>query len=174
MMPASPWIGSIRTAAVGGLRGEADDGRGAAMEIALRHNDLGAVATDALDPVAPTACRLDRGLNRLGSGVHRQGGVELRDAAKLFEERTELVAVVGARRHRQALRLLGEGLEDAGMTMTVADRRIGAHHVDVALALGVPQMCTFAAHQHDRQRRVVLRAIAIFELDEIHDRYSTR
>ncbi len=78
MMPPSPWIGSIRIAAVLrrdgafhrgeiaerhraetgrerpeavlviGLRGEADNGRGAAMEIAFRDDDLGTIVRECL------------------------------------------------------------------------------------------------------------------------------
>src|SRR5262249_38319126 len=160
--------------AIGGLRREPDDGRGAAVEVALGHDDFGAVAADALDPIAEAARCLDRGLDSFRAGVHRQRDVELGDAAELLEERPELVAVIGARRYRQALRLLGERPEYARMAVAVADSRVGAHHVDVALALGVPEISALATSQHDWQRRVVLRAVAILKLDEIHDRYSTR
>src|SRR3977135_4233903 len=95
MMPASPWIGSIRTAAppgrgapplgggeiaersrakvgrewskavaVVGLGREGDDGRGAAVEIPCRDDDLGAVTGDTLDAITPAARRLARGLGR--------------------------------------------------------------------------------------------------------------
>ena len=55
-----------------------------------------------------------------------------------------------------------------GWRVAVARRRIGAHHVDVAPAGDVPQIGAFAARQHDRQRRVVGGAHAIFQCDEIH------
>jgi len=58
------------------------------VEIAVRNDDLGTVARDALYMIAPAARGLDRGLDRFGSGVHGQRGVEPRDPAKLREERT--------------------------------------------------------------------------------------
>ncbi len=99
----------------------------------------------------------------IGSAASKPG-----DAADFFEKRPEPVVVIGARRHRQPLRLRGQRRENARMRVAVARRRIGAHHVDVAPAVGVPQMRAFAARQHDRQRRVVRGAYAIFQCDEIH------
>src|SRR5215510_4809274 len=73
--------------AIGSLRGKTHNGGGAAVEIALRHDDLGAVAAHALDPIGPAARGLDRGLDRLGAGVHRQRRIEAADAAEFVEER---------------------------------------------------------------------------------------
>ena len=55
--------------------GEADDGGGAAVEVALHGDDGGLAGRDALDLVAPLAADLDRGLDGLGAGVHRQDHV---------------------------------------------------------------------------------------------------
>src|SRR5205085_1522974 len=126
--------------AIFGLRREAHDAGGAAVEVALRHDDLGAIPAYALDAIAPSARGLDGGLDRLCTGVHRQCGVEAADAAELLEERPEAVAVVGARRHGQPLRLRGEHCKDARMGVTEAHRRIGTHHVDVAAAFPIPEL----------------------------------
>jgi hypothetical protein len=61
--------------AVIGLGRKRGDGRRAAVEIAVGDDDFRAIARDALDPIAPAARRLDRGLDRLRAGVHRQRGV---------------------------------------------------------------------------------------------------
>ena len=54
---------------------------------------------DALDAVAPAARRLDRGLDGLGAGVHRQRLVEAgRRRTRRSQEGAEHVAVVGAAR----------------------------------------------------------------------------
>ena len=137
MMPASPWIGSTRKAAVFGVIAassaaaspngtlakpgvngpkpsrycgfarEADDGRGAAGEVAGGDDDLGPSVGHALDLVGPLARRLDRGLDRLGAGVHRQRAVhagESRTAAR--RNGAEPVGVEGAAGDGQRLRLL--------------------------------------------------------------------
>src|SRR5260370_42100849 len=54
------------------------------------------------------------------------------------------------------------------MSVAVARRRIGAHHVGVAPAVRVPQMRALAARQHDGKRRIVVRAIAALQLDRVH------
>ena len=151
------------------LARERDDGGGAAVEIALGDDDLGAVAGDALDAIAPAARRLDRGLHRFGAGVHRQRGVEPGEAAQLRQERPEPVVVIGARGHGEAPRLAFERRQDARMGMAVARRRIGAHHVDVAPPGGIPEVRALPAREHDGQRRVIGRAVAGLQLDRLHD-----
>ena len=56
--------------------GERDDRRRAAVEVAAADDDLRLAGRDALDLVAPLARRLDRGLDGLGAGVHRQHPIE--------------------------------------------------------------------------------------------------
>src|SRR5262249_58069028 len=101
-----------------------DDGRGAAVEIAVGDDDFGAVAGDALDAIAPAARGLDRGLDRLRAGVHRQRSVERGELAQLLEKRAEAVAVIGARGHGEALGLRRQRGEDARMAVAVARRPI--------------------------------------------------
>ena len=156
--------------AIVGLGRERRHRGGAAVEVAVSDDDLGLVLGDALDAIAPAARRLDGGLDRLGAGVHRHHGIEPGEPADLGEERPEPVAVIGARRHRQAVRLRGQRRENARMRVAEADGRIGAHHVDVAPAGGVPQIGVLAARQHDRQRRVVRRRIPGLECDVLVDR----
>src|SRR5262249_43568754 len=107
------------------------------------------------------------------AGVHGKRSIEAADAAELVEKRPEPVGVIGARGHRETLRLRGQCCQDARMGVAKAHCRIGAHHVDVTLAIGVPQIGPLAARQHDRQRRVVACAYAIFQSDEIHGLHST-
>jgi hypothetical protein len=144
---------------------EADDGGGAAVEVALRDDDLGAITGDALDPVAPAARGLDRSLDRFGAGIHGQHRIEAGAVADFGEKRPEPVAVVGTRRHGQAARLGFERSKQARMGVAVARRRISAHHVDVAPAFDVPQMGALAARQHHRQRLVIVSRVALLELD---------
>ena len=138
-------------------------------KLPCRDDDLGAVAGDALDAIAPAARGLDRGLDRLGAGVHRQRGVEPGQLAQLGEERAEPVVEIGARRHREAPRLRREGVENARMSVAVACRRVGAHHVDIAPAGRVPQMRALAARQHDGERLVVVSAVPVLQIDGSHD-----
>ena len=93
--------------------GEADDGRGAAVEVALHDHDAGGALGDALDAVAPLAGDLEGGLDGLGAGVHRQDHVLAGEAGQRLGERAELVVVEGAAGQGQPAELL-LGAGDAG------------------------------------------------------------
>ena len=60
---------------------------------------------DALDLVAPLAGGLDRGLDRLGAGVHRQHAVLAAQRGEVARERPELVVGERAARERHAVEL---------------------------------------------------------------------
>src|SRR5215831_12235888 len=138
------------------------------MKIAGGDYDLGPVAGDALDPIAPAADGLDRGLDRLRPCVHGQRGVEPGELAKLGQEWAKAIIEEGARRHGKPLRLRFERGENARMGMAVAGRGIGAHHVDVTPPRGVPEMSALPARQHDRQRLVIASAVSALELHGVH------
>src|SRR5258707_14557950 len=50
----------------------------------------------------------------------------------------------------------------------MARRRIGAHHVDVAPACAIPEMCALPARKHDRKRLVIASAVSVLELHAVH------
>ena len=84
--------------------------------------------------------------------------------AEFLEKRREPIIVKGAGRHREPLRLLSELCKNSRMRVTEADSRIGAHHVDVAPAFDVPQICALSAREHDGQRVVVSGDVRVPEL----------
>ncbi len=147
------------------LGGQAGDGDGAPVEVAFARDDLGAIVRHALHLVRPLARRLQRGLDRLEAGVHRQRPVHAGEPAQPREERGQPVVVVGPRGDRQPARLGGQRAQDARMRVAEAHRGVGRHAVEVASARLVPDVRAFAAHQHDRQRRVVGRAVPPLERD---------
>jgi hypothetical protein len=167
--PAKPRRERAEPVAIGRLRREADDGRGAAVEVPVGDDNARLVARHPLNAITPTARRLDGGLDRLRARVHGQRGVETGQATKLSEEGPETVVVVGARRHRETVRLLGQGIENARMGVTVTVRRIGAHHVDVAAAGSVKEMRALAAGEHHGEGIIIARAVATLGLDRLHD-----
>ena len=52
------------------------------------------------------------------------------------------------------------------MGVAVTDRRIRRHHVQIAVAVLVPQPDAFSMRDDDRQRIVIARARREFELDQ--------
>ena len=142
------------------------------MEVAVCDNDLGAVLRNAFDAIAPAARGFDGRLDGFGAGVHGKRRVELGHAADFFQERPKPIVVIGARGHREAPSLRAQRGKNARMAMTVTCRRVGAHHVDVATALDVPQIRAFAPRQHDGKRRIVVSGEFILEFDGGHGGHS--
>src|SRR5262249_58347410 len=63
----------------------------------------------------------------------------------------------------QPWRLPRQRFDQAWMAMSETDSRVGAHHVDIATTIFVPDMDTLAAHNSNGQRLVIRRAITGFE-----------
>jgi hypothetical protein len=141
--------------AVVGLGGEADDGRGAAVEVALEDQDLGLAVGHALDRVGPLAGGLDRGLDRLGPAVHGQHARKPGELRDLLAERSELVVAERPRGEADPARLPHHGRDQAGVAVALVDRRVGGEEVEVALALDVPHPGALGA-LHDHVQRMEL------------------
>jgi len=137
---------------------EAHDRRRAAVEVVACGKNRCVPGRDAFDPVAPASRRLDRGLDRLGAGVHRQCALEARNAAQLLEEGAEPIVVERPRRDAHARKLRLRRRHQPRMAMPVSDRRISAHEVEIAVSVGVEQPDVLATLDDDRQRVVVVRA----------------
>ena len=195
-MPASPWIGSTRNAAVFRrdrtlervrvavrhrrqarrkrteavavlrLRRQAGDRDRAAVEVAVARDDRRAAVGNALDLVAPFARRLDRGLDRFRAAAGRQHAIEAGDARQSLHQLRQPVVVVGARRHRELLRLLDQRADDARMRVTEAHRRVRAHQVEQPATFDVGDPRALAARQHDGQRLVVVCAGLLLTRDQ--------
>jgi hypothetical protein len=148
-------------------RGEADDRRRAAVEVVVENQDLRLFGGNSLDRLPPFARQLDRGLDRLGATVHRQEAIETGESADLLAQPAELVVAEGARTQGQALRLFGERLDQAGMAMSLIDRRVGGEEVQIAVPFDVPDPDAFAAGDDDLERMIVVRAVLFFERDQV-------
>ena len=114
--------------------GETDDRRRAAVKIPRGDDDLRLVGGDRQLVIAIAARRLDGGLDRLGAGVHDQAGVEPGKIREILVECAEIVGMKGARDDIEPFELALHRADETRMQMAEARRRIGAHHVDVALA----------------------------------------
>ena len=160
--------GRVRSEVVASLRvvAEADDRRGAAVEVAARDDDRRAVGRDALHAVAPGARDLDAGLDRFGAGVHRQHEVLAAQLGERRGEDAELVVVVRAARERQASELLLRGGEDRRMPVAEVQGGVGGEQVEVALALDVGHPRALALGDHDGQRVVVVRDVLFLGRDD--------
>ena len=77
------------------LVGEADNRRGAAVEVAGKDEDLGLAVRNTLDLVAPLPRRLDRRLNGFRARIHRQHPLVPGHVVDFFVQRTELVRTEG-------------------------------------------------------------------------------
>ena len=116
---------------------------------------------DAAHLIAPLPNHLDRGLDGLGAGVHRQRRVEAGSLAELAQEGAHLVVVERPRREREAVQLLLRRRHDRRVPVSLVHRRVRAQHVQVALSVHVPDPHALAALEHDGQRVVVVGRVAL-------------
>src|ERR1019366_2675126 len=143
--------------AVERLAGETGNGGGAAVEIVLADDDLGLVARDALVGVAPAAHRLQGGLYRLGTGVHRQYHLHAARPRQFFAEERQLVVAKRPRGQRHARRLVEQRLDDARMAVALVEGRVRAQTIQIPAPVdGVHPHARGALH-HDVERAIVVR-----------------
>ena len=142
-----------------------DDGDGAAVEIAVTHNDQGLVLRNAFDHVTPAAGQFQGGLHRFGAGVHRQQLVVAEELGGEFLVRAEAVVIEGAGGQAQILGLVGEGLDDLRVAVTLVHGRISREKIEIAFAVDIPYEGTFAFGEDNGQWMIVMRTVAIFLID---------
>src|SRR5262249_56819034 len=73
------------------------------------------------------------------------------------------IGEIGARHRVQPSRLPRHRFDQAWMAMSETGGRVGAHHVEIATTIFVPDMDTLAAHKSHGQRLVIRRSITGFE-----------
>ena len=82
-----------------------------------------------------------------------------------LEELTQAIGVKRARDDGQGADLLANRLDQPRVGVAVTDGGVGAHHVEILLAVLVRDPDAFATREDDRQRVVVVCAITVFEID---------
>ena len=187
MTPPSPWIGSSSTATVSSVIaassasmspkgtdveagrvgavvvvrdrvvGEADDRRRAAVEVAGHDDDPRPAVGHALDLVAPPPRRLDRRLDGLGAGVHRQHELLAGERREVAAERAEPVAVEGAARQGEPVELAARRGDERRVQVAEVEGGVAGEGVEVAAALDVRDPGALGVGDDDGQRAVVAR-----------------
>mmetsp|Transcript_27198 Transcript_27198/g.84276 ORF Transcript_27198/g.84276 Transcript_27198/m.84276 type:complete len:381 (-) Transcript_27198:22-1164(-) len=107
----------------------------AAVEVARAAHDLGLVGRDLLLLVPPLAGELQRRLDALGAGVHREHLLvpeQLRDVLGVL---AELHRVKSAGDQGDTLDLLHDGAHEAGVAVALGHGAVAAEEVKVAVAL---------------------------------------
>ena len=117
------------------------------MEIPRGDNNLRLAGGDRKPVITITARGLDRGLDRLLAGVHRQARIEPGEPREFLAKRSEIIRMIGTGDDVQAVELTFHGMDETRMQMAETRRRIGAHHIDVALAAGIEEMRAGAPRQ---------------------------
>lgn len=121
------------------------------MEIAVGDDDVGAIRCYALAVGAPFAGDLDRGLDGLGTGVHRQYEIHAGQVGEVPAERTEAVVVKRPAGQGEAGQLfLGSGRQP-GVGVAEVEGRVSGQAVQVAAALDIGDPGALAGGQHHGQ-----------------------
>ena len=144
---------------------QTDGTESSAVEVTLCTKDDGLVLRNVLFHVPPSSGELQRGLDGLCTGVHGQNGFE---AEKLGDELGEFCVHVIVERsggQSQSLRLLGQGLDDVRMAVTLVDGGVGTEEVQVLLTLWVPHVRTLGLVKDHGQRVVVVGGVLVFPFD---------
>ena len=118
--------------------GRRHGGHGAAPEVAVRKQHDGGVRRHALHLVPPPPRQLQRRLARLHARVHGQHAVVPKQARDVLLVRPQLVVVEGARRQRDARRLLAQRAQQARVAVPLVHRRVRRQEVKVRLLVHVP------------------------------------
>ena len=153
-----------------GIVGEGDDRRRAAVEVLTADDDLRPAGLDPLDLIAPLASRLDRRLDRLGPGVHRQDALHRAGFGEPPAELPEPVVAERAAGQREPLELLLRGRHEPRMAVTEVERRVGGERVEVAASVDVLDPGALAVADDDRERVVVADAVLVLETRRVCDR----
>src|SRR6185312_10637992 len=156
-------IGSILPVGFG-IGAKRDDGGRAAMEITGADDDLRLPVRDAFHLVGPSTAELDGRFHGFYTGIHGQYFVIAKIAGDVFRIAAKPVAVKGAGCQREAYRLLGQRRDDAGMAVSLVDRRIPAQEVEILSAVHVPYVNPGPPGKGDGKGMVIMRAISFFEL----------
>ena len=106
-------------------------------KLSVRDDDLGLAVRHALDLVAPLAGHLDRGLHRLGAGVHRQHQVLAAQLGQPVAEVGELVVHERAAGQREPVELGVRGGDQRRVPVAEVQRRVAGQAVQVAAAVDV-------------------------------------
>lgn len=99
--------------------------------------------------VSPLARNLDGRLDSLSAGVHRQDHVIAKRRRDLLGPDGKDIVVESARAERQPASLLGQGLDQLGVAVTLVDGAVGGKEVEVVLALGIPHVHSLGAGEDD-------------------------
>ena len=147
--------------------GKADHADGAPVKIIFADDDFGLPAGNSLLRVAPLARGLDRGFHGLGAGVHGQRHLVARQVVQFLIEQRELRIAKRARGERDLAGLFDQSGEQFRVAVALVDSGIGGQAIQIALPFHVVDPDTFAALDHHVERVIVVRAVSIFQRDEV-------
>jgi hypothetical protein len=100
---------------------------------------------NALVKIAPASGQFHGGLSALYAGVHGKHPVVSEIAGYVETILSQGIGMKSSRGESKPGGLLGHGLDQTRMAMSLVDRRIGGQTVDEPVALGIPKIDPFCA-----------------------------
>lgn len=135
------------------------------MEVVLCAEDQSLVLLYTLNLVRPLASNLDSRLNGLGTSVHRENHIVAKHLPNLLRPLGEDIVVESTRAQCQTTGLLGQGLDELWVAVTLVDGTVSGKEVEVVGALWVPDVYALRAGEDDRKRVVVVGGILVLAGD---------
>src|SRR6185312_3232639 len=109
----------------------------------------------------PSPRHLDRGFDRLRARVHGDDHLHAAQPREVAAEGLQVVGAVRAAGQGQLGQLTTSGGDEAGVTVSEVQRRVGREEVQVAVTMVVLDPRSAPARQRHRQRVVVRRAVPV-------------
>jgi hypothetical protein len=161
------------TVAGGLIRREPDDADGPTVEVVVGDYDVRLPGRHAFDVGAPLAGHLDAALDCLGAAVHRQHHVFAAQRGKGSAEASQCLGVKRPADECDQIQLCVGGGDDFRVAMSEVHRRVRRQTIQVTPTLDVGDPHALGMRGHHRQRRVVVREVALVKGDR-RERRSTR
>eukprot|EP00906_Rhabdomonas_costata_P033313 RCo046943 len=157
--------GAVPTVAIGVVR-KGDHGNRPSVKVVLRHHNAGLIFWHFLDIVPPSTSKLESGLTRFRSGVHRENLVVAQQLGDVLFELPQNVVVESTTGQGANVCLLLQSINNFGVAMTLVNSRVGTQKVVVLVALAVPNLAALGLGDHNWKGMIVVAAVLRFELHE--------
>ena len=137
------------------------------MKVVFTNNNFSLILRNTLFLIAPFSSEFNRCFHCLCPCVHRQHHVKTKLHCSHLCKLTKLVIIKSARCQGKLLRLIGKGINDFWIRMSLVNGRVCRKEIDIFFSFNIPYINSFTTIQHNWQGVVVVSTITMFVIDII-------